>query len=562
MPPTKRSSFKGFNEKSQAELISMVVGVKVDKSGVVQAANAMTNFFASFEGAGSAIIWFDRLAYAVENTFTRIDAALKLTGTMDFGKKVVGNANYIGVATDKFQAFNSAMGTYGANMDDMMDGFVTLNERVQEFIRGEAYVKEFEFAGFKKSDFDKDMDMVDQFLVVADVMNKAAPNVSAFWSSAVLGDQLNRILGPTLTKGSLAILAKMVQVKRSGIVLDKQQLEILEKAANRQRELSNIIEGIRQDVATHLLDAFSELVDYVMPDMYQLATNIDIKFRKIAFSIQHWFVNKFFDNIDELREMYLAFDGLPNVFERIGKAVGLMLVYFAALTAIALSPLLLWFVAAVVVFDDIIQYLETGDSLMLGYLMRQPMFRVFLSFLMFAGKEILRGLLSIGAIAFRLMSSRVFIAIMIYMITSLVGLLLLVVKVSEAFLWVLEKIWAIFTSPVEFPLWLVSGSNAKGNKSNWAYQDDEDAMNKSWVQSKGYSGFGFMGPNGYEGESPFKTSRLMARFFEENFGDRNSRQNADGIVNTNSVTNTFTINTPSVTLPNGSKLGPGRASKP
>jgi len=287
---TKR--FSGFESEEKQDLINMLIGVKMDESGLVQAGSKVRDFFSSFASAGSAIIWFDRLAFAVENSFRRIDAALAFTSTIDLGKKVLGNSNYLGLATDRFQEFTLAMGSYGINMDDMMDGFVTLNERVQEFITGDAYVKEFTLGGFKQSDFTKDMDMVDQYLKVAEVMDKVAPNKRAFWASAVLGDQLNRTLGPMLSRGQLSVIQKMNTIRKSGLALDTRQLQILDKAAGAYKEVGNIFEGIRQDIAVDITDGLNGIIDYLLPDFYQLAVNIDERFKKISTNIRIFLSSK------------------------------------------------------------------------------------------------------------------------------------------------------------------------------------------------------------------------------------------------------------------------------
>lgn len=411
-------------EKVREEKIEFVMMLK---DTITNTISGIIGFFGGLKDAiisvGNTAIFLDRVTTSVKHLYNMFQEVFDLEGLSDTSRQIQDFANYIGVSTDKLQAWQAVASDAGISLDDSIDAFATFNDRVDDFVAGTGYVDEFLHFGFTKDMF-KGLDVVDQYLAFGDKMLKMSANDRLAVSSRLLGDQINKIFGPLLTNGGPAFARKMQEAMDIGRILTKDQLA----AAREYREVSmesyNIMKSIQAVAGASISPLVTAITKDILPAIKDIKKVFDATFKDYIDDITTIYKD-FMAKTEPLRtKISDIFNGPGNTLVRVLKAlVPIMVVTVGAFAAIAAIPLALWaaaFAGLIVVVDDVLTWLNGDDSILEDMLVAYPELRDVINELLVQLSEAWQGIKLVMWQVYLLFSSPSTWKAMVHMLTAAV----------------------------------------------------------------------------------------------------------------------------------------------
>lgn len=307
-------------------------------------------------------------------------------GAADFAEETIRTASAFDMSTGRVQELSFAFQALGASQDDMADMFSTLAERSTLAIEGSKEMrKNFARIGISVDEL-RGKNVSELFDMYIDGASNATDTNQALTASAgLLGDDLGRRVAKGLRTAGSSFQDYITILRKTGGVFPEGMLEQAQKAQIQFRLLGATFSVLRKRIGLQLAPVFGDFAEKIVHWFSKNTEAVDIFVERLINGVQRElgrlvlvarsadrFVSKVFGGWIHLAEglavasaaVVTAVGGqkVISVFSAIQAAVAAMTGPLAALAGAA-GLIALVVGGLVLVFDDLLVYMEGGDSL-------------------------------------------------------------------------------------------------------------------------------------------------------------------------------------------------------
>ncbi len=421
-----------------------------------------------FVNLGVTAIFLDRLFLTLRRTWDALDEAIGATRVSEQARQFSDFAQMLGLSVENFQAFSVGARVFGANLNDVVDMFSQMQERVNDYRHGvKGVVELMQGTGVSAGAF-KGKDPIERFQLLAKAIQGVDSEKGIGILQSFFGEEGQRQFGPWAAKGPQAVAAAMQEVIDVGAVMTKEQVAMAREYSMQRNRMNMFFTALGNNFALMVMPALREVMIFIS----EITGRLSKFFQSAGGSVSNQLLQGVRAVLDTLRQGIAWIDTNVMPFEELLVNLGHgMLLFTAALAGLANAPQalgLMWFLKVALalsfILQDIAVYLRGGDSIFEDMLKEGPGLQsLLLTFT--ATFEQISGLLSdLGALFSTVMQSFTgFIALKT--VVSLIGAAFLFVRiviksVTAAFLifetvllsitWLIAIVLKIVTDLVDF----------------------------------------------------------------------------------------------------------------
>ena len=251
--------------------------VKVDSAGGTTGKQGLDSLVAGFQKLagwvgtlrerfvrlGVAAIFLDRLIWTLQRTWTTLTEALGATRVAQHAKEFENFSKLFGIGVERFQEFNLVAGYFGANIRDVVDALMQMQDGITAFQTGEkSAVRAMKGSGLRMKDL-IGKDVLERFLVMADALNRLPDGQKADAISKMFGEEGGRQLGPLSVLGAKEVVRLLKEAADLGAVMSKEQVRRANEYAVKQNRLSMITTAIGNNFARIWMPALGKISDFL-----------------------------------------------------------------------------------------------------------------------------------------------------------------------------------------------------------------------------------------------------------------------------------------------------------
>ena len=327
----------------------------------------------SFVKLGVTLIFADRVIQSLTRAWTTLNKVAGVSRFSEYGADVLRMSKFMDVGTKKLQAFNSAVGTLGRDMDFTRDLLQTFNERVDEISSVQGIADDFKRIGLTAKDFKGVDDPIDRLLLYFDTLSKLSGHERMTSAEALLGGDLS--VAAQLGSGQ-DILALMQAAIDKGHIFSDQQLKSAADVKKAFHSVGQTFTALSNNLGATLmpsLERISKIVEYIGADVSAFLSNtneeiskgvadvLDVPLTKIEEFIMWWD-----SNIKDIGDTLVRLAFAAGILATVGA------VMFAPYITFTLLTLLVTLLLVLGAIDDIYNYM-TGMPSLLGSGFFQPL---------------------------------------------------------------------------------------------------------------------------------------------------------------------------------------------
>lgn len=184
-------------------------------------------------------------------------AGLAARNTAEQANEIRKNSAALGTTIEKYQELRYALQRVDMDVNDMMDTFVQVTERVNQAATGSERLEEqLAKIGISAKELIK-RDPTEIFLEMAGALRNvesATDRVSI--ASQVLGEEAARKLLPVFSKTNRSLEEYIVVARRAGIIMSREQVMMADRAHDSFSRVNLVLQALRQTIGMKLIPIF------------------------------------------------------------------------------------------------------------------------------------------------------------------------------------------------------------------------------------------------------------------------------------------------------------------
>ncbi len=416
-----------------------------------------------FVNLGVTAIFLDRLLMTLRRTWDALSEAVGATRVSEQSRQFSDFAQMLGVGVEQFQAFSVSARVFGANLNDVVDMFSQMQERVNDYRSGvKGVVELMQGTGIAAKDF-VNKDVIERFELVAQAVKNVAPEKGIGIMQSFFGEEGQRQFGPWASKGPQAVIDAMKEAIDIGAVMSKQQIALGRDYAMQNNRLGMFFTALGNNFALMVIPALKEISIFIT----EIIGRLSKFFQRTGGPISDRLLQNTKKILDTLRQAIAWFDTHVMPFEEFLVRLGHGMLAFTAIMLFAFNARsglgLLWFfkvaLAISLMLESIAVYLRGGRSMFGTMLKESPALLSFMLTFKAVFDQLLGVVGDLGMMFSTLMQSWTGF-IVIKTILSVIGAMLLalriVVRAITALFLVFEGVLLSITSLISGLLMLLS----------------------------------------------------------------------------------------------------------
>jgi len=430
-----------------------------------------------FTNLGIAAIFLDRLIWTLQRTWASLTEALGATRVAQHAKEFENFSKLFGVSVERFQEFNLVAGYFGANIRDVVDALMQMQDGITAFETGEkSAVRAMKGSGLRMKDL-VGKDVLERFLVMSEALNRLPDGQKADAISKMFGEEGGRQLGPLSVRGAQEVVRLMREATDLGAVMTKEQIQRANDYAVKQNRLSMVTTAIGNNFARIWMPALGKISDFLAEIGGRFSKffgkNADTWAKRISDGVERM--------LDKLRAGIDWFDKNVMPFEefvtRLGHAFVMLSVILFALGNSAIFAqfvgLLKVFLGISLILESWIVWMRGGDSVF-GRLLGESAHLKMFVYLMSSLWQVFVMLVSeVGTLVSTFVQSNVGLTLMhatLIAIVNVVSALVFGFRLLTSTLLVVETAFDTIYATVEliFGLIVAIGEILTGTKPTWS----------------------------------------------------------------------------------------------
>lgn len=316
-----------MNPNMLAGILDLVVRVSGERSAA-GLANVLSHLRNRFFDLGTTVIWMDRLALALNRTWTALGETIGATRVGEQARDFYNFAQMLNLGVEEFQAFTIVAGQFDAKIRDVVDAFMQMEDAKASFMAGDkAITKTLKGSGLTTKSF-IGKDSIESFRIISEAVAKLPDNQRLQALKNFFGEEGSRQLGPLSTQGWDALVMRMQEARDLGAVMSKEQID----AARQYNYLMNRVSMVFTAVGNNFARIFMPALEHVGAWLVKIGSRFAKYFNRNG--------ETFGDQVARLVDMVLA----------------------------KLDHLVAWIDQNVMPFEDFVTRLVQGVTLLVGVL--------------------------------------------------------------------------------------------------------------------------------------------------------------------------------------------------
>lgn len=241
-------------------------------------------------------------------------AGLAAKETAQQANEIRKNSAALGTTIEKYQELRYALKRVDMDVNDMMDTFVQVTERVNQAATGSERLEEqLAKIGISAKELIK-RDPTEIFLEMAGALRNvesATDRVSI--ASQVLGEEAARKLLPVFSKTNRSLEEYIVVARRAGIIMSREQVMMADRAHDSFSRVNLVLQALRQTIGMKLIPIFESFSERIWDAYVNNQELIDQK-------IDKW-VDGFRRGVEVLENFWYVTDQLAQSWGGWGKVI-------------------------------------------------------------------------------------------------------------------------------------------------------------------------------------------------------------------------------------------------